>query len=69
MKVIVEAAAKDLIGLYSIDFDEAVNGVLDEFTNTTIVQLVESEPASRTKERKTAQVELEELEKILSMFK
>jgi GTP-binding protein EngB required for normal cell division len=69
VKVIVEAAAKDLIGLYTIDFDEAVNSVLDAFTDTAIVQLVKSEPASRKNERKTAQGELEELDKILAMFK
>ena len=53
MKVIVEAAAKDLIGLFTIDFEDAVNSALDAFTDTAIVQLVKSKRVSRTNERKT----------------
>jgi hypothetical protein len=68
VKVVVEAAAKDFIGLYTIDLDKVLKEVLDSFTATATVQLVENESADRTSSRNTAKLELEELHKILNMF-
>ena len=67
VKVIVEAAAKDLIGLYAIDFDDIVDKAFESFSYH--VEQVDDEPASRSRKREVARKELQQLEKILRMLK
>lgn len=68
VKVIVEAAAKDLIGLYTIDFDGIVENALESCLTQDVVNKVDNEPSGRAKKRKIATDEEQDLKSILNLF-
>jgi hypothetical protein len=68
-KVIIEAASKDLLGIYLIDFDAAMDTIMRSFTDPQIVAMVDAEPASRASERKRVCAELETLEALVKDFR
>jgi hypothetical protein len=62
-KVIIEAAAKDLIGIYTVDFDALVSDLLHNTRlDSAIVKAVDPEPLSRANKRERVNKYLATLE-------
>jgi hypothetical protein len=64
-KVIIEAAAKDLIGIYTVDFDARVSDLLD---NTRLVDLVEPESQWQANQREQVVKDLATLDELIKAF-
>ena len=64
-KVIIEAAAKDLIGIYTVDFVARVSDLLD---NTRLVDLVEPESQWQANQREQVVKDLATLDELIKDF-
>ena len=69
-KVIIEAAAKDLIGIYTVDFDALVSYLLGNtcLADSEMLEAVDPEPLSRANERKRVVADLATLDELIKAF-
>ena len=68
-KVIIEAATKDLLGIYIVDFDALVNGLLyNTRLDPAILEAVDPETQTRANQRKRVVADLATLEELVKAF-
>jgi hypothetical protein len=67
-KVIIEAASKDLLGIYMVDFDALFHGLLSANIDPKVVNAVLPEPSSLEREREQVVKQLATLEDLLKAF-
>ena len=69
-KVIIEAAAKDLIGIYMVDFDALVSDLLGNTcqADQAMLEAVDPAPLSRANERKRVVADLTTLDELSKAF-